>query len=128
MKSPRTGPLSTLDFFAGSGLVRLGLEPLFQSVWAIDNCPKKAAVYRANFSTDGFQLLDIKDLEPSGLPSADLAWASFPCQDLSLAGNLSGIKNGTRSGLFWQWMRVLDGLERADKRPPLLCAENVIGF
>jgi DNA (cytosine-5)-methyltransferase 1 len=117
-----------LDFFAGSGLVRLGLEPEFETVWANDNCRKKQAVYEANPPKDHFYLMDIQDVRGADLPVADLAWASFPCQDLSLAGNLRGIKSGTRSGLFWEWVRVLDELEEHGKRPPVLVAENVVGF
>ncbi len=122
------GPLSALDFFAGSGLVRLGLEPLFKTIWANDNCPKKAAVYHANFESNDFTFQDIEIVRGEELPMADLAWASFPCQDLSLAGNLLGMKEGTRSGLFWQWIRVLDALGAAKRRPAVLCAENVVGF
>lgn len=124
----KTSRMSALDFFAGSGLVRLGLEPFFQTVWANDCCPKKAGVYAANFGTAHFQLQEIEDVSGSDLPAANLAWASFPCQDLSLAGGLSGMNEGTRSGLFWQWIRVLDALTSAGKRPPVLCAENVVGF
>jgi DNA (cytosine-5)-methyltransferase 1 len=117
-----------LDFFAGSGLVRLGLEPDFQVVWANDNCSKKAAVYAANTKGSEFHLADVRSVNGGSLPRAALAWASFPCQDLSLAGNRSGIKNGTRSGLFWEWLRVLDEMEAAHKQPAVLCAENVVGF
>ena len=121
-------PLFALDFFAGSGLVRLGLESSFQTVWANDNCPKKAAVYRANFRPDDLNLQNVEAVAGCHLPSADLAWASFPCQDLSLAGNLRGMKIGTRSGLFWEWIRVLDALNAAGKHPSVVCAENVVGF
>jgi DNA (cytosine-5)-methyltransferase 1 len=117
-----------LDFFAGSGLVRLGLQSEFETVWANDNCPKKRAVYEENYPNDSFCPLDIQEVSGADLPSADLAWASFPCQDLSLAGNLHGIKSGTRSGLFWEWVRILDELEEKGRRPPVLVAENVIGF
>ena len=115
-----------LDFFAGSGLVRLGLEPDFRTVWANDICPKKAAVYDANQPPHPVHVESVAHVRGSDLPAADLAWASFPCQDLSLAGNLSGIRQGTRSGLFWEWMRVLD--EMGEKRPAVLVAENVVGF
>lgn len=115
-----------LDFFAGSGLVRLGLEPDFRTVWANDICPKKAAVYDVNHPPHPIDVESIADVRGSELPTADLAWASFPCQALSLAGNLSGIRQGTRSGLFWEWIRVLD--EMGGKRPPVLVAENVVGF
>jgi DNA (cytosine-5)-methyltransferase 1 len=119
---------TSLDFFAGSGLVRLGLEPHFRAVWANDIDRRKEAVYRSNFGADAFRLGSIEDVRGASLPQADLAWASFPCQDLSLAGSLGGMKEGTRSGLFWHWLRVLDELAATGRRPPLLVAENVVGF
>jgi DNA (cytosine-5)-methyltransferase 1 len=53
-----------------------------------------------------------------------LAWASFPCQDLSLAGLAAGI-HGRRSGLVWQWLRVIDEMTTPC---PVLVAENVVGL
>lgn len=120
--------LTALEFFAGSGLVRLGLAKYFAVAWANDNCSKKAAVYNANAPNHPLHLGSIKDVRGSDLPSANIAWASFPCQDLSLAGNLIGLQKGTRSGLFWEWMRVIDELSTAGKKPPMLVAENVVGF
>ena len=117
-----------LDFFAGSGLARVGLEPEFRTVWANDICPKKGAVYDANAPGPAIVIDSIANVRGANLPAAELAWASFPCQDLSLAGNLTGIGTGTRSGLFWEWIRVLDELAAEGRRPPLLAAENVVGF
>lgn len=119
---------TALDFFAGSGLVRFGLRPEFQTLWANDYCAKKQAVYVANNPPDEFHLGRIQDVRGASLPAADLAWASFPCQDLSLAGDLNGMKIGTRSGLFWEWTRVIEELDECGKRPPILVAENVLGF
>ena len=118
----------SLDFFAGSGLARVGLEPEFRTVWANDVCPKKSAVYNANTAGPPIVVASIENVRGADVPAADLAWASFPCQDLSLAGNLTGIGTGTRSGLFWEWIRVLDELAAEGRRPPLLAAENVVGF
>lgn len=120
--------LTALDFFAGSGLVRLGLKPEFETLWANDNSTKKRAVYVANNPPEEFHLGPIQNIKGVDLPCADLAWASFPCQDLSLAGDLHGMKIGTRSGLFWEWTRVIAELDAAGKRPPILVAENVVGF
>ncbi len=53
-----------------------------------------------------------------------LSWASFPCQDLSLAGLTGGI-HAQRSGLVWQWLRIMDEMQAC---PPMLVAENVIGL
>lgn len=77
---------TALDFFAGSGLVRLGLAPEFEPLWANDNCAKKRETYLANFPRDKFLLADIQRVNGRDVPAVDLAWASFPCQDLSLAG------------------------------------------
>jgi len=39
--------------------------------------------------------------------SADIVCGGFPCQDISTAGKQAGIKEGTRSGLFYELMRVI---------------------
>ena len=71
-------------------------------------------VYEANFGYDHFELNDIKNIRGYDLPYAHLSWASFPCQDLSLAGSLGGI-HASRSGLVWEWLRVLDEIEHKPK-------------
>jgi len=112
-----------LDFFAGSGLVTEGMRGFFRAVWANDHCPKKAAVYRANFASGRFMQCGIERVRGGDVPEAALGWASFPCQDLSLAGRVAGI-GGDRSGLAWEWLRVVDEMGG----PPLLVAENVAGL
>ena len=112
------------EFFAGSGLVAYGLKGMFKPLWANDISKHKAAVYEANFGLKHFKLGDIKDVSGSDLPFAHLSWASFPCQDLSLAGALGGI-HASRSGLVWEWLRVLDEML---EKPRLLVLENVTGL
>jgi DNA (cytosine-5)-methyltransferase 1 len=113
-----------LEFFAGSGLVAHGLKQHFKAIWANDICEKKAAVYHANHGKKHFHLGSIADVNGGDLPSAPLSWASFPCQDLSLAGLIAGI-DGERSGLVWEWLRVMDEMK---EMPPVLVAENVVGL
>lgn len=113
-----------LDFFAGSGLVAEGLKDFFQTVWANDICEKKANVFCSNHDRGVFHLSSIMDVKGGDLPQAILSWGSFPCQDLSLAGNMGGL-SCSRSGLVWQWLRVMDELRN---RPPLVVAENVVGL
>ncbi|MFV0372106.1 MAG: DNA cytosine methyltransferase [Azonexus sp.] len=113
-----------LEFFAGSGLVAKGLDSYFKAVWANDICEKKAAVYTANQRGNHFHLGSIADVRGDDLPAAKLSWASFPCQDLSLAGLTAGI-HAERSGLVWQWLRIMDELS---EQPPVLVAENVTGL
>jgi DNA (cytosine-5)-methyltransferase 1 len=52
--------------------------------------------------------------------SADVVCGGFPCQDISTAGKQAGIKEGTRSGLFYELMRVVRLV-----RPQFVVMENV---
>lgn len=113
-----------LDFFAGSGLVSLGFSRYFETVWANDNCRKKAQIFCSNFESEAFVLESIENVNGRSLPKAVVSWASFPCQDLSLAGNLKGL-DGSRSGLIWQWLRIMKEMKSL---PPILIAENVPGL
>jgi DNA (cytosine-5)-methyltransferase 1 len=114
------------EFFAGGGMASLGLGP--GRLWANDICPRKAAAYRENFGGGHFVEADILSLTPADLPGrADLAWASFPCQDLSLAGARGGL-GGERSGLFWAWLSLMRGLEAEGRAPETWIIENVAGL
>jgi DNA (cytosine-5)-methyltransferase 1 len=113
-----------VDFFAGSGLVTQGARHACVTVWANDICPKKAAIYTANHGADHFHLGSIEEVRGSGIPTGDIVWASFPCQDLSLAGKMGGLA-AARSGLFWEWLRVLDEMP---VKPFAIALENVVGL
>jgi len=119
-----SAPWAMHEFFAGSGLVAYGLKGMFHPIWSNDICSKKAEVYHANFDDKHFVLDDIKNISGNALPFAHLSWASFPCQDLSLAGSMNGI-DAKRSGLVWEWLRIL---REMTQRPSLLLMENVIGL
>lgn len=87
------------EFFAGIGLMRMGLEREgWDTVWANDIDEKKWEMYRANFN-DGsseFILGDVHAVKGTDLPDVELATASFPCNDLPLAGSRHGLA-GTKS-------------------------------
>jgi DNA (cytosine-5)-methyltransferase 1 len=119
---------SFYEFFAGGGMARLGLGPNWQCLFSNDNDSTKADSYRANFDADEFSSSDIHDLAPSDLPGqADLAWASFPCQDLSLAGTGAGLKS-ERSGTFFEFWRLMQALHDENRQPDVLVIENVSGL
>lgn len=122
------GSLRFYDFFAGAGLATLGLNHAWECVWANDNDPRKAEVYKDNFDGDHFFLGDVEKFTASDLPnSTQLAWASFPCQDLSLAGWRRGL-SADRSGVFWAFWRIMRDQARNGSRPPLIVIENVVGL
>lgn len=108
-------------------MVRAGLGPEWTSVFANDIDPKKAASYFENWGGRDFKLADVAELTPGDLPgAADLAWASFPCQDLSLAGSGAGL-HGTRSGTFWSFWELMQALAAEGRAPAMIVLENVCG-
>ncbi len=115
------------EFFAGGGMARAGLGELWRCTFANDISPKKGASYAANWGGDHLRIGDVNQVEARELPGhADLAWASFPCQDLSLAGKGQGLK-GERSGTFWGFWRLMRELAGQNRKPRMILLENVAG-
>jgi DNA (cytosine-5)-methyltransferase 1 len=116
------------EFFAGAGMARAGIGPGWNCLFANEFDAKKTAIYKENWTpSDTLKVGDIAKLEASDLPGcADLAWASFPCQDLSLAGAGAGLK-GDRSGTFWPFWRLMEALIKEERGPRLIVLENVCG-
>ena len=59
--------------------------------FANDIDPDKQVMYEANFGKMHFTLGDIHKLNAADLPHCDLFTASFPCNDLSIAGAMKGL-------------------------------------
>jgi DNA (cytosine-5)-methyltransferase 1 len=118
-----------LEFFAGGGMARVGLGGDWECLFANDVDPAKCAAYRANFGGADLVEGSVESVAAKDLPRerADLAWASFPCQDLSLAGERSGI-GAERSGMFFEFWRLITALKRARRAPRLIVIENVPGL
>lgn len=125
-----TAKLTFYEFFAGGGMARAGLGDEWQCVFSNDFDFKKGAVYQSNWDKDGQTVLkvsDIRKIEISELPGiADLAWASFPCQDLSLAGGGAGLR-GERSGTFYPFWDIVKLLIAEGRAPRAVALENVTG-
>lgn len=128
LNDQRMEPMRTfLEFFAGGGMARAGLGSEWTCLFANDFDQKKAASYTANWGSEHLRLGDVGALTTSDLPvEADLAWASFPCQDLSLAGAGAGL-DGNRSGTFWPFWGLMKALVEEDRAPRLIVLENVCG-
>jgi DNA (cytosine-5)-methyltransferase 1 len=124
-----TEPQKTFaEFFAGIGLMRLGLEREgWKIAFANDICEEKYEMYAAHFedADDHFFVEDIHKLDAKEVPTVTLATVSFPCNDLSLAGARAGLK-GKQSSAFYGFTRVLR--EMGKRRPRLILLENVTGF
>ncbi|WP_245899491.1 DNA cytosine methyltransferase [Nonomuraea indica] len=125
------GMPTVAEFFAGIGLVRLGLEQAgFRVVWANDIDADKHEMYTRHFQDDPdrhtYVTDSVADVKGVDMPdNLGLAWASFPCTDLSLAGWRRGLA-GKESGTFMEFVRVLE--EMKERRPRTVALENVVGL
>ncbi|MGA9998471.1 MAG: DNA (cytosine-5-)-methyltransferase [Pyrinomonadaceae bacterium] len=117
-----------IEFFAGIGLIHEALRPLkWRAVLANDNSPKKTKFYKANYSEVPVVEDDIRSLNSLELPPARLVTASFPCIDLSQAGNRMGI-NGQHSSIVWAFLEKVADLHQRGLPPEFLLLENVPGL
>lgn len=124
----RARPFTFYEFFAGGGMARLGLGEAWQCVFANDFDPVKVAAYCANFGDDDLRSGDVWALSAADLPgAADLAWASSPCQDFSLAGGRAGLAGGRSSAFFGFW-RLIEALNGERRAPRVVVIENVVGL
>lgn len=129
-----SGAPRVAEFFAGIGLMRAGLEAAgFEVAWANDIEPRKQQIYAANFGADEYVIGDVRNVRGRDVPDVDAATASFPCTDLSLAGQRSGLGSSRQqhlrpdgSSMFWEFARVLGEME--SRRPLIALLENVLGF
>lgn len=119
---------SFYEFFAGGGMTRAGLGEDWTCLFANDFDAKKGFAYQTNWGTGGeLTVGDIRSLKIADLPGRpDLVWGSFPCQDLSLAGAGAGLE-GERSGTFYPFWNVVEGLVRDGRAPRMVAVENVCG-
>lgn len=115
-------------------MARAGLGASWRCLFANDFDEMKVATYEANWGAGDIKCGDVASLTPADLPkeAVDLAWASFPCQDLSLAGEYRGLGRefdhaSTRSGTFWPFWRLMRGLAESGRAPRAIVLENVYG-
>lgn len=121
------------EFFAGGGMARAGFGDGWHCGFANDFSEMKARTYTANWGSDHFVCGDIGLVTSEQIKGrADLSWASFPCQDLSLAGKYRGLGEAssqvmTRSGTFWPFWNLMKQLCDEGRAPRVIVLENVIG-
>ncbi|RWX47089.1 DNA (cytosine-5)-methyltransferase 1 [Candidatus Electrothrix aarhusensis] len=127
----RTRNKNFAEFFAGVGLVREGLRRHeWNCVWANDISEHKRETYIKNYSSDHFYLDDIWDItkKPVIIPNDIFLYtASFPCTDLSVAGNRKGLA-GAESGTLNAFLQIVNEKKKINSQPKVILLENVKGF
>jgi len=99
--------LRLLDTFSGIGGFSLAARWLggFETVQFVERDPYCQRMLAKHWPTVPIHD-DICTFNPER-GSADVVVGGFPCQDISIAGKQAGIKEGTRSGLFYELMRAV---------------------
>lgn len=119
--------LRALEFFAGIGLARAGMDLAgVDVVWANDVDETKCRLYAAQWGDDHLDFGDVFDVDADAVPAADVAWASSPCTDLSLAGMREGLVRGAESKAFFGFVNVLEKM--GSRSPRSVVLENVCGL
>lgn len=112
--------MKTGHLFAGIDGIGLGLAPHgFETVWFSENEAAPSQVL-AHHHPDVPNHGDITEVDWGQVEPVDVLTGGFPCQDISKAGRGAGIKEGTRSGLWFEYVRAI-----RDLRPSVVIVENV---
>ena len=117
--------MTFLDFFAGIGGFRLGMEMAGHTCVGhceIDGAANRSYVAMHKPKEGEWYARDIRTVDPWELPEANIYCFGFPCQSFSIAGQRRGFED-TRGTLFFEVMRLAK-----ERHPDLLFAENVKGL
>ena len=121
--------LRVYEAFAGYGSQRLALERLKRQypdfdyeVVMISEIDRYAISAYQSVHGDCPNYGDVSKIDYSKTPSFDLMTYSYPCTDISAAGQQKGLSegSGTRSSLLWECRRAIEA-----KHPRFILMENV---
>ena len=111
------------SLFAGIGGIDLGLERAGMTcAWQVEIDPWCRQVLAKHWP-DVRRYEDVKSIGSDTLGPVELIAGGFPCQDVSVAGQRVGIRDGTRSGLWSEFHRLV-----CELRPRYVLVENVPGL
>jgi DNA (cytosine-5)-methyltransferase 1 len=120
---PERELLTAGSLFSGAGLCDLGLSWAgFQHLFFCEIDPFCRSILARHWP--GVHIYDdVRGLGGADIPRVDVLCGGFPCQDVSCAGKRAGIKEGTRSGLWHEFRRII-----SEARPRYVIIENVRGL
>ena len=116
-------PIRLFEAFAGIGTQAMALKRItdnFEIVGFSEIDPHAIRSYQAIHGEDIKNYGDITKMET--IPECDIFTWSFPCTDISKAGQNKGMSKKTRSGLVYEVLRLVSD---SNPRPKVLIMENV---
>lgn len=107
------------SLFTGIGGFDLGFERAgWDCAWQVEIDPACQDVLARHWP-EVTRYGDVREVGAANLEPVDAIVGGFPCQDISIAGRREGL-DGKRSGLWWEFRRVL-----VELRPAWVVIENV---
>jgi DNA (cytosine-5)-methyltransferase 1 len=115
--------LSVGSLFSGAGLCDLGFHMAgFRHQFFCESDPFCRSILSRHWPHVPIYN-DVREVSGMTAPKVDILVGGFPCQDVSSAGSRAGIKQGTRSGLWYEYARII-----SEMRPRWAVIENVKGL
>lgn len=125
LELPTDGPLHIGGLFEGYSGLTMGAAMALgggELTWYSEIDPGALKILGHRHPTVP-NLGDVSTVDWALVPRVHVLCGGFPCQDVSAAGKRAGLRDGTRSGLWHEFVRAIDEL-----RPPIVLAENVRGL
>lgn len=110
------------SLFAGIGGFELGIErgiPNTETIWQVEKEPYCRSILAKHWP-DAKIYDDVRNITKENVEPVDILIGGFPCQSISVAGKQEGLANENKSGLWWEFHRIISEL-----RPRIVVMENV---
>jgi len=110
------------SLFAGIGGFELGIERAIkgaETIWQVEQNKYCQSILQKHWPNA--QIYDdVRNITKHNVEPVDILIGGFPCQSISVAGKQEGLENEKKSGLWWEFHRIISEL-----RPRIVVMENV---
>ena len=110
------------SLFAGIGGFELGIEraiPGAETIWQVEQNKYCQSILKKHWPNATIYD-DVRNITKHNVEPVDILIGGFPCQSISVAGKQEGLENEEKSGLWWEFHRIISEL-----RPSIVIMENV---
>lgn len=122
MNTPGDKKLKIGSLFAGIGGFELGIERAIkgaETVWQVEQNKYCQSILKKHWPNATIYD-DVRNITQHNVEPVDILIGGFPCQSISVAGKQRGLEDEKKSGLWWEFHRIISEL-----RPGIVVMENV---
>ena len=110
------------SLFSGIGGFELGIEraiPGAETIWQVEKDKYCQSILKKHWPNAKIYD-DVRNITKHNVEPVDMLIGGFPCQSISVAGKMKGLEDEEKSGLWWEFHRIISEL-----RPRIVVMENV---